>query len=450
MPFDLPGKPILNYDQSLTETQELKTGSTLTLTVNYTGHPRPRLTWFLGEEEFSYADTTEDSSTFTVKNLTVKDSGVYKVVAENSVGTDSAEFTVSVKGDLQFSDTAPILWLECCINPLLFTIQINQPHQRTSEPSPSMLTMSFWSGMLQRMMVVHPLQDTLSKNGTLLRQAQSQLEVLEDRRESYWSPSWWRVNLMNSRCMLRMLLARVNLESLKNLSRPDFRSVSLVHTELSGPSVYPDKELIMTFHYFLFPDPPGIPRNLKAKDVTATSCTLTWDAPENDGGSPVTGYYIEKLAGTRWIKVTRTPIKEQHYKMDDLIEGSDNEFRIIAENKAGQSKPSDSTGRFIAKNPFTTPGKPEAPVVSDITKDSATISWEPPAKDGDAPVTDYLLEVKSNTDLRWKPVDKKIKDTSYKMEGLQEGVEYEFRVTAFNKAGAGQPSTTSKTAKYGE
>ena len=201
----------------------------------------------------------------------------------------------------------------------------------------------------------------------------------------------------------------------------------------------------------MFTDPPNPPRNLKANDVTKTSCTLTWDAPEFDGGSPITGYIVEKLSGTRWIKVTKKSITKCELTINDLIEGTDNEFRVMAENKAGQSKPSETTGRFKAKDPYEVPGKPENPEVAEITPDSAHLKWEAPESDGGSPITNYIIEMKSRKDLKWRKVNKdNVTDTEFTVPGLVEGEEYEFRITAENKAGPGQPSKPSKPAKYGK
>jgi len=199
-----------------------------------------------------------------------------------------------------------------------------------------------------------------------------------------------------------------------------------------------------------FIDPPGPPRHLKANDVTKSSCVLTWEPPEFDGGSVITGYYVEKRSGTRWIKVNKKPVKGCKLDIDDLVEGSDCEFRVVAENAAGIGRPSDSTGRFQVKDPFTTPSRPDAPQVTEITKETATLSWQPPNKDGGSPITGYIIEMKTNSDIKFKKVSENITETSFTMKGLKEGTSYEFRVQAVNKAGASQPSKPSAPAKYGE
>jgi len=177
---------------------------------------------------------------------------------------------------------------------------------------------------------------------------------------------------------------------------------------------------------------------------------LTWSPPEFDGGKPVTGYYVEKLTGTRWIKANKKPTSKKVMHFDDLIEYDEYEFRVCAENEAGIGKPSDSTGKFKAKDPFDKPGRPDAPIVDEITAEEASVSWKAPSDDGGSPVTHYVLEMKGRSDVSWKPVSKEIQETKMTVPNLKEGVEYEFRVTAANKAGPGQASLPSVPAKYVE
>ena len=47
--------------------------------------------------------------------------------------------------------------------------------------------------------------------------------------------------------------------------------------------------------FFLFvPDRPLPPRNIVISDIKADSCYLMWDAPEDNGGSEITNYIVEK------------------------------------------------------------------------------------------------------------------------------------------------------------
>lgn len=43
--------------------------------------------------------------------------------------------------------------------------------------------------------------------------------------------------------------------------------------------------------------PPGVCKKLHVENLTRTSLTLVWEGPDFDGGSPVTGFYVEKRQG---------------------------------------------------------------------------------------------------------------------------------------------------------
>jgi len=99
--------PVIEYNESLKETQKIKAGKSLVLSVNILGAPTPKATWWRNETEIkSGLDVSvEGDGTFsrlTVKNTSGDVTGTYKVVAENSVGSDSAEFNVVILG--QFTE----------------------------------------------------------------------------------------------------------------------------------------------------------------------------------------------------------------------------------------------------------------------------------------------------------------------------------------------------------
>ena len=66
-------------------------------------------------------------------------------------------------------------------------------------------------------------------------------------------------------------------------------------------------------------DPPSPERNLTANDVKKSDAPITWLEPETDGGSPITGYYVERYSGSRWLKINRKSVTSLELKMDDLV-----------------------------------------------------------------------------------------------------------------------------------
>ena len=161
---------------------------------------------------------------------------------------------------------------------------------------------------------------------------------------------------------------------------------------------------------------PNKPQSLRVSDLTKKEVTLKWEAPNFDGGSPITGYYVEKRQAftNRWTKVNRQLTHDLRYKVTDLIEDDEYEFRIVAENEAGCSQPSETTGTFRARDPYDKPGKPGRPETL-LEADTVSLSWTKPLDDGRCKITNYVVEMKPVRDVRWKVANanEQVADTRY-------------------------------------
>ena len=87
------------------------------------------------------------------------------------------------------------------------------------------------------------------------------------------------------------------------------------------------------------------------------------------------------------------------------------------------------------------PGKPQITNTGNEIESSFTLRWSPPSYDGGDNNIKYKVEwgKRPITDKAELSVEENIPDTFHKIENLEHGVEYEFRVMAKNQAGAGEP-----------
>lgn len=104
---------------------------------------------------------------------------------------------------------------------------------------------------------------------------------------------------------------------------------------------------------------PGSPQGpLEVTDITKKSCKVKWKKPEDDGGSPITEYEVEKMdmSTGKWVRVCKVPakdsIKEPEVDIPNLEPSSEYKFRVTAVNKEGDSEPLTTTKSIIAKNPY--------------------------------------------------------------------------------------------------
>jgi len=91
------------------------------------------------------------------------------------------------------------------------------------------------------------------------------------------------------------------------------------------------------------------------------------------------------------------------------------------------------------------PEAPSPPVVSEVHTTSCTVNYQPPRRDGGAPVTGYILERRTpGPDSEWIRVnDTPVTDLQYTIDNLTPATQYEFRVAAVNKKGTSDFSLMS-------
>ncbi|ELT96016.1 hypothetical protein CAPTEDRAFT_49277, partial [Capitella teleta] len=90
-------------------------------------------------------------------------------------------------------------------------------------------------------------------------------------------------------------------------------------------------------------DPPGPPRDLTVTEYFKSSISISWQAPESDGGSPVTGYNVERrlVSSKRWLKINKETVTETNYTDTDVVEDNEYEYKTMAENSVGVGPPSE-------------------------------------------------------------------------------------------------------------
>ncbi len=165
-----------------------------------------------------------------------------------------------------------------------------------------------------------------------------------------------------------------------------------------------------------------------------TQATVSWTAPADDGGSPITKYTVTSSPDN---KVAVTPDGSTlTATVTGLTNGTAYTFTVVATNVAGDSSP--STGSSLV-TPRTVPGAPTG-VTATPANASATVSWSAPADNGGSPITKYTVTSSPDNQVAMTADGNTLTAT---VTGLTNGTLYTFTVVATNAAGDGSPSAAS-------
>uniref|UniRef100_A0A8C9EUZ0 Titin n=4 Tax=Neognathae TaxID=8825 RepID=A0A8C9EUZ0_PAVCR len=170
---------------------------------------------------------------------------------------------------------------------------------------------------------------------------------------------------------------------------------------------------------------------IEISSVSAESCMLTWKEPEDDGGSDITNYIVEKReSGTTAWQLVNSSVKRTQIKVTRLTKyqeysfrvSGQYQFRVTAVNAAGNSEP-----------------------IVDTTTHSISLVWSKPTYDGGADILGYVLEMKEEGTEQWyRPhTTPTLRNAEFTVTGLKTTQKYQFRVAATNVNGMSEFSESS-------
>ena len=180
---------------------------------------------------------------------------------------------------------------------------------------------------------------------------------------------------------------------------------------------------------------PDAPTSISASGGNA-SAQISWVAPVNDGGAPISGYTVSASPGgascTAAANATGCTVS-------GLSNGAVYTFTVVANNAAGSSTPSASSGSVIPVGP------PSAPTITEVVRGDtkATLTFTPPTNDNGSAVTQYVVTVQPGA------LTITAGSTTVEVTGLTNGVNYTFTVAAVNGVGQGAGSNAMSATPAG-
>ncbi len=189
------------------------------------------------------------------------------------------------------------------------------------------------------------------------------------------------------------------------------------------------------------PSAPSAPLNVTV-NVNYNAASVYWGTPANNGGSAITGYYVEYSTnnGATWTRSAQLGSTARSTALSSLQGGTVHQFRVLAVNAVGVGT---ASAAFTA-TPVAMTGPSEPTAFSGfISGTSAYLSWGTPLANGGSVITGYEVWRSTDNGVTWA-LAATVASTlrSARIDGLVAGVSNNFRVVARNSVGLGTNSNT--------
>ncbi len=193
---------------------------------------------------------------------------------------------------------------------------------------------------------------------------------------------------------------------------------------------------------------PAAPTGLIATAPDRTSHDLSWTAPADDGGAPITGYQVE--ASPTGNPGSFSVVLPASFRI--VVPGFSRPvsprttayYRVRANNSAGLGAPSNVAS--ATTEPISAPAAPTSLTATADGSTTINLSWTAPTNTGGAAITGYQIESSpTGTGDSWTNLvdNTRLTTTTYAHTGLSGGTTVHYRVSAINSAGPGIASQTA-------
>lgn len=330
-----PESPDYELELKYKDVYVVRQGGVIRLSIPVKGKPSPTCRWSKDGGVTSakaMIASTEDASELVIKGAERSDSGLYDLLLENQVGKKKVQIKVKVIG----RPSAPQ-------GPMVFEeVQANSVKVSWKAPADD-------GGADIQGYIVERREATRNAWYTVdSRVTDTQLLVkgLKEGTEYHFKVT--AENSFGASSSLKSEQPLVPATPLCKSSSSSARTVLSSSSSLSLTSQISNNANVPTPGP---PEPSGTPPEIM--DITKSSVALAWSRPKDDGGSAISGYFVEfKLASDeRWSR-HETRISCTMFTLSGLSPDADYQFRIVAVNSIGESEAGPASDPVTCKDPF--------------------------------------------------------------------------------------------------
>lgn len=188
---------------------------------------------------------------------------------------------------------------------------------------------------------------------------------------------------------------------------------------------------------------PPVPDNVSAENLAQNIIQIKWQMSE----STASLFFIQRKDSTQndFVEIAQVPGYFHHYVDETALSQTAYQYRVVANNTAGNSSPSSPASITSMADPANSPSAPTALTATSISDKQILLKWQETTNSE----KEFRIERIAANEVNYQLVARLGRDaTGYVDSNLQATTEYTYRVYANNDQGdSGTSNTASATTQ---